>query len=132
MSYKLNPEQYNSVVSLDSAARCRHFIARVADWQCLWGVRSPEGWLVPQAPEGFDYLPVWPHPGYAQTIADKIFTGNLATAILLEDFMEGWLPKLAEDKVMIAIFPNQNWEFWVMEPEGLSTALMCELAKYEE
>ena len=132
MPYQLNPEQYKSVVSLDGEQRCEHFIGRIADGEARWGVRSDEGWLVPAAPEGFEYLPVWPHPDYAQTITDKIFPGHLATEISLADFMADWLPKLEADQVKVAIFPNEEWEFWVVEPSDLLIALKAEVARYEE
>ena len=132
MPYGLNPEQYKAVVSLDGEQRCAHFIGRVTDWETLWGVRNDEGWLVPDAPEGFEYFPVWPHPEYAQTITDKVFPRHLATEISLADFMTDWLPKLEVDKVKVAVFPNENWEFWVVEPSDLMIALENELAQYEE
>jgi len=132
MPYKLNPEQYKSVVSLDGEQRCAHFICRIADGEALWGVRNNDGWLVPAAPEGFEYFPVWPHPEYAQIITDKVYPGHRATEISLADFMTDWLPKLEADKVKVAVFPNEDWAFWVVEPSNLLVALENEVAKYEE
>jgi hypothetical protein len=43
-----------------------------------------------------EYLPVWPHPDYAQRATDLHFPGNLATEISLAEFMDDWLSKVAE------------------------------------
>ena len=69
MPYVMNEKQFESVQSLDSNDRFQHFVSIVADWEQLWTVKSDEGWLVPVAPEGFEYFPVWPHPEYAQKLS---------------------------------------------------------------
>ncbi len=46
--------------------------------------------------------------------------------------MTAWLPKLVADKVKIAVFPNEDWEFWVMEPADLLISLENEVAQYED
>lgn len=132
MPYELNPEQYKAVIALDGEQRCSHFIRRIADWEALWGVRNEEGWLVPVTPEGFEYFPVWPHPNYAQTITDKNYPGHQATEIPLEEFMTEWLPRFEVDKVKVAVFPNEDWSMWIMEPSDLLEALADEIAQYEE
>ncbi|YCM43436.1 DUF2750 domain-containing protein [Verrucomicrobiaceae bacterium 227] len=131
MSYELNPEQYEAIVSLDGEQRCSHFIGRIADSETLWGVRNDQGWLVPIAPDSFEYFPVWPHSEYAQTITDKIFPGHKATEIPLEEFMTEWLPRFEADKVKVAVFPNEDWALWIMEPPDLLAALEDEIAQYE-
>lgn len=66
MPYRMNPQQYESVLALSSGDRSTHFVGKVADWQQLWGVKNEEGWLVPVTPHDLEYFPVWPHPEYAQ------------------------------------------------------------------
>lgn len=131
MPYKMNDAQFNAVLTLDSLKRYDHFIGKVADWEQLWGVRSEEGWLVPEAPEGFEYFPVWPHPVYAQKVSDLNFPNNEATEIQLNDFLETWIPKFVEDKLKVAVFPDSNWTFWCMDPNDLKDDLFNEISKYE-
>lgn len=131
MPYRMNPQQYESVLALSSADRSTHFVGKVADWQQLWGVKNEEGWLVPITPDDVEYFPVWPHPEYAQKITDEHFPGHQAVEITLDEFLSHWLPTFERDGVKVAVFPNKDWVFWVMEPKDLEQCLRDELTLYE-
>ncbi|MBO6824549.1 MAG: DUF2750 domain-containing protein, partial [Pseudomonadales bacterium] len=62
MTYHITEEEYEAVLKTSSQIRFEHFVKKVADWEQVWSVRNDEGWLVPVAPEGFEYFPLWPHP----------------------------------------------------------------------
>ncbi|SDU16213.1 DUF2750 domain-containing protein [Halopseudomonas salegens] len=131
MPYKMNPQQFDAVLALSSADRSSHFVGKVADWGQLWGVKNDLGWLVPITPEDLEYFPVWPHPEYAQKIVDEHFPGHHAVEIALEEFLSHWLPTFEADNVKVAVFPNKEWVFWVMEPADLAQCLRDEAAQYE-
>ncbi|MDQ8192703.1 DUF2750 domain-containing protein [Roseibacillus persicicus] len=130
MAHHLNPEQFDAILALDEENRCLHLIGKVGDEEKLWGVRNSEGWLVPVAPDDFEYFPIWPHPEYAQKIADLHFPGHTATEISLDDFMKHWLPKFEADNVKVAVFPNVEWDLWVVDPPRLLAELEEELEQY--
>ena len=127
----MNEPQFLSVTALSSAERGSHFIGKVADWEQLWSVRNQDGWLVPITPDGLEYFPVWPHPEYAQRITDMFYPGHKAEEISLDDFLSEWLPTLHKDNVKVAVFPNQEWVLWIMEPNVLAESLKQEMALYE-
>jgi hypothetical protein len=131
MPYAMNPQQYESVLALSGADRSTHFVGKVADWEQLWAVKNSDGWLVPVTPDNLEYFPVWPHPEYAQKIADEHFPGHEATEISLQEFMSYWLPTFEKDNVKVAVFPNKEWVLWVMEPSDLLQCLEDEVAQYE-
>ena len=131
MPYVMNEKQFESVQSLDSNARFQHFVSKVADWEQLWAVKNDEGWLVPVAPEGFEYFPVWPHPEYAQKITDLNFPGHKAEEISLQEFLSHWLPLLQDDDVKVAVFPNREWTYWCIEADDLMAELVEEMRQYE-
>ena len=131
MPYNMNEKQYEAVLALDSSDRYDHFISKVADWQQLWGVKSAEGWLVPIAPEDFEYFPLWPHYEYAQKITDENFPGHTAAEISLEELLDHRLPLFEQEKVKLAVFPNKEWTFWCVDPQDLKERLLNEMAKYE-
>jgi len=131
MPYKMNPQQFEAVLELSSSDRCSHFIGKIADWEQLWGVKNSNGWLVPITPDDLEYFPVWPHPKYAQKIVDENFEGHEAVEISIQEFMDHWIPTFDKDNVKIAIFPDMNWEFWVMEPKDMLECLQDEMAQYE-
>ena len=129
--YKMNEPQFEAVTALSSADRSSHFVGKVADWEQLWAVKNNEGWLVPETADGLEYFPVWPHHEYAQRIADEHFPGYETIEIPLEEFLSHWLPTCENDGVKIAVFPNKEWAFWVMEPKDLAQCLLDEAAQYE-
>ncbi|MCL1478517.1 MAG: DUF2750 domain-containing protein [Marinobacter sp.] len=131
MPYMMNEKQFEAVLALDSSKRFEHFIGKVADWQQMWSVKSDEGWLVPLAPENFEYFPLWPHFEYAQKITDENFPGHKAVEISLEELLDHWLPLFERDNVKVAVFPNSEWVFWCIEPQDLKEELQNEMAKYE-
>lgn len=127
----MNQAQFDSVTALSGADRSSHFVAKVADWQKLWAAKNNEGWLAPITSEGLEYFPVWPHPDYAQKIVNEHFPGHVAVEISLKDFLSHWLPTCEEENVKIAVFPDKEWAFWVMEPRDLAKCLMDEASLYE-
>ena len=127
----MNKQQFEAVLALDGSKRYDHFISKVADWEQLWSVKSDKGWLVPIAPENFEYFPIWPHPEYAQKVTDQNFPGHQVVEISLEELLEHWLPLFERDKVKVAVFPNNEWTFWCIEPNSLKDDLINEIAKYE-
>lgn len=131
MPYDLNPEQAKSVLALDSSARSTHCLGLIGDWEELWGVRNDEGWLVPCAPDDVQYLPIWPHPEYAQMTADDRFPGYIPERITLSDFMSEWLPRMKEDGVKVGVFPDIEWTMWIMDPDDVVASLDDEIAQYE-
>ncbi len=131
MPYRMNEPQFEAVTALSGADRSSHFVGKVADWEQLWAVKNNEGWLVPVTPEDLEYFPVWPHPEYAQRISDEHFPGHTAVEISLDEFLSHWLPTCEKDNVKIAVFPNKEWAFWVMEPQDLAQCLTDEAAQYE-
>jgi len=82
-------------------------------------------------PENIEYFPVWPHPEYAQKITDIHFPGHEATEVSLDEFMNHWLPTFEKDNVKVAVFPNKDWVFWVMEPADMLESLKEEISLYE-
>ena len=127
----MNNKQFEAVLALDTFERYNYFVNKVSDWEQLWGVKSDEGWLVPVAPEDFEYFPLWPHPEYAQTITDINFPGHKAVEISTKVLLEHWLPLFEQDKVKVAVFPNKEWTFWCIEPNDLKEELLNEMAQYE-
>ena len=132
MPYKMNSQQFEAVLKLSSADRSSHFIGKVADWEQLWGVKNEEGWLFRIVEEdGLEYFPVWPHPQYAQKIAEQHFPNYTAREITLESFLKEWLPDFEKEGIKVGVFPNQDWSSWIMEPQILAETLHSEMSLYE-
>ncbi len=131
MPYKMNEQQFNAVLALTNDERYQHFVSRVADWQQLWGVRTKDGWLIPVTPEGVEYFPLWPHPEYAQRVADENWPGHEAEQLDYELLISGGLDKLGNDNIKVAIFPNMAWQCILSDARQLLSDLRIEAQQYE-
>lgn len=131
MPYKINEQQFNAVLALTNDARYQHFVSKVADWQQLWGVRTKNGWLIPVTPEGVEYFPLWPHPEYAQRVADVNWPGHEAEQLDYELLISGGLDELGNDNIKVAVFPNMAWQCILSDARQLVSDLRIEAQQYE-
>ncbi len=129
MSYKLNRQQYESVLCLPDSERFYHFIARIVDWEEVWSLKSDTGWVTVES-EGRKAAPFWPHPEYAQAFANQHWQGTKPESITLEKFVKNWLPGMEKDALFAAVFPNLNMQGIVVEPYRVQLAINEELENY--
>ncbi|MBK6907477.1 MAG: DUF2750 domain-containing protein [Rhodocyclaceae bacterium] len=126
MTYPLSQKELESVSRLSIEARLAHFVKRVADWEEVWSLRNSEGWVLTLATEGQEAAPFWPHPAYATACAQDIWVDCEPQAIDLAAFMEKWLPGLAKEKKVVAVFPAPSSSGALIHPESLLQALVTE------
>lgn len=126
----LSPAQRDALLSSSGPARFKHFIGRVADTECVWGLRDTSGWVTLADDSGAMGFPVWPHPDYATACATDIWAGHVPAEINVYEFVEEWLPDMAERKVSVAVFPIPPMKGVWMEPDELRAYLIKELENY--
>jgi hypothetical protein len=129
--YPLNPNQFASVSALAGPERYKHFVARVADWQLVWGLKDQDGWVSAADDEGNPGVPVWPHPQYALACASGAWAGNSPAPIEVHEFLERWLPSMAEDGVLVAVFPTITMRGIFVPALQLQQAIEDELSGIE-
>ena len=130
-SYRLNPQQFASVSALPGPARFQHFVARVADWQQVWGLKADGGWATAQDDSGKLLCPVWPHPDYAAACTSGDWANYRPEAIEVHDFVEHWLSGLKQDGLWLAVFPTPHMQGVPVPPDQLRQAIEDELAGIE-
>jgi hypothetical protein len=128
---ELPQSQRNALLSSPGPARFKHFINRTADCERLWGLRDAIGWVALADDSGAPGFPVWPHPDYAQDCATETWTGSSPAEIDVHEFIEEWLPDMAERGVAVAVFPTPSMKGVWMKPDELRQYLAEELRKYE-
>jgi hypothetical protein len=126
MSYYLSQKEMEAVSCLNAEARLNHFVKRVADWEEVWSLRNSEGWVLSQASPSQEAAPFWPHFSYAKACAKNEWAGCEPQSIKLQAFMEKWLPGLAKDKKMVAIFPTPISSGAIATPELVLQKLVAE------
>jgi hypothetical protein len=126
MTYPLNKKEYQSTLRLSPNDRYLHFIARVVEWQQVWGLSSAKGWVVLSS-DGDECFPVWPHPDYAAAWATDDWSDCWPEAVDLDTWLERWTPGMEEDGTLVAVFPKDDEESIVVSPADLKTSLLEEM-----
>ena len=80
---------------------------------------------------GRRYLPVWPHARYAETAATGEWAGTKPGAVEIHEWVDEMLPGIAEKDGMIAAFPTEGDQGYIVPPLGMKADLEQELSLYE-
>ena len=126
MTYKLNDKQFATIVGLSDHERYDYFLKKVTDWEEVWSLHSPEGWVELSTDDGEECLPVWPHPDFAKAWAVDDWSDCQPKAIALDAWLERWTPGLEKDNTLVAVFPVNEAEGIVLPPAELHEALCDE------
>lgn len=104
MSYKIHPKELENVFALNSRKRYEHFISKVCDWEELWILENDEEKFLIECPEPHvKYVPVWPHPEYAEAY-EKDYKVYSPAKIELSSFINNWSPGLNDDGIRSECF----------------------------
>jgi len=131
VTYKMNKTQYEQVISLPAQQRFDHFISKVADWQEVWTLKSPEGFVTMGDDENHVCIPLWPHPDYAIALAKDSWSTCQPEMIDLESFIKRWIPGMTKDNRLAAVFPTPLQKGVVVSSALLKEAILNELQNYE-
>jgi hypothetical protein len=130
MSYKMNPAQFEQVTGLPAQERYIHFVSKAADWQELWTLKGPNGFVMFGNDSNQECVPVWPHPDYAASLAKDSWSDCSPEQLNLESFMAKWIPGMIKDNRMVAVFPTPQEKGIVIDPQRLRDDLSAELEQY--
>jgi hypothetical protein len=131
MPYKINRQEFEAVSSLPPAERYEHFVKRVADWEEVWTLRSPDGFALADDGDGRELVPVWPHPDYAGACACGAWADYLPDMISPARFREKWLPGIERDARAVSVFPVPAGPGIVSEAPRLAADLEAALSQYD-
>jgi hypothetical protein len=126
-SWELSDEEREQLLTTPAADRYRWCLQLVADWQEVWGLNNPDGWVLSSGPAG-DAFPIWPHPDLAQLCARGEWEGSTPEAIPLDELLEELLPVLEQDGLRVVVFPDPEGEGVVVTPAELRADLQEEVA----
>lgn len=130
MTWTVNDQEYASVMTLDPPKRYAYWIKRVADWEEVWSLASPDGWVLMGDDEGRELVPVWPHPRYASAFASGDWEGCEPKAISLDDWLGKWVPGMERDGQLVAVFPTLDGKGIRRFPAQVRDDLEEELENY--
>jgi hypothetical protein len=130
MTYKLNDKQYEAVRRLPPPTRYEHLVKRAAAYRELWALQSKDGWVLGTDDQGREFVPVWPHPRYAEAAANGPWEGSTPVAIDVKDWLESWTPELIGSARLVGVFPVDQEANAAIDPEAFAADLEDELDLY--
>ena len=125
----MHPEKFKQVAQLPSAERHTYFVRKVADTQEVWGLHH-DGWATAQA-GGKVAIPFWPEAAFAQACASGDWAGFQPRAIALGDFLDRWLPGMANNDQLASVFSVPQGGASIVAPADLLRDLQHESEQYE-
>jgi hypothetical protein len=128
---KLREQEIAGVLKTDAPTRYAHFVSQVSDWQFVWGLRAPDGWVTISDVTEEPMFPVWPHEEYASLLAVDEWANATPTSIEVHDWVEKWLPGFDKDGTKVAVFPLPTGKGVVVEALRLQRDIQAELARFE-
>ena len=126
----MHPAKSANVHSLPAAERYDYFVRKVADFEKVWGLFS-NGWALAEDTDGRKVFPFWPEEAFAESCADGSWAGYQPRAIPLDEFMRKWLPGMANDAILVGVFPTSAEKGIVVKSLQLEADLARELQEYE-
>jgi len=131
MTYRLNEKQFEAVRRLPPHVRYEHLVKRAADYSELWALESSDGWVLGADEAGREFLPVWPHPRYAEASATGDWAGTTPVAIDVRDWLASWTTELVKSSKLVGIFPVDGQPAAAIDPSSFAADLEEELSRIE-
>ena len=131
MTYKLNDKQFDSTCHLSDDKRYDYFIRKVTDWEEIWSLHSPDGWVELSTSDGEVCLPIWPHPDFADAWVTGEWSDCEPKKIKLDIWLERWTEGLEKDDTVLLVFPVSEGEGIVQTPYEIHEALLTELESHQ-
>lgn len=109
-------------LTADLNANYQRFIEHLQESGQVWGLKSPDGWVVVDSTEFEDaeVMPFWSEEAYARQHCVDEWKDFKPVAMDLEEFVEDWLVGMTEDGVLVG--PNWNAELDGLEIEPVEIA----------
>jgi len=102
-------------MSDDFVERLHEFVRKVTESGDVWGLEHEEGWaLAPSADdETVSVMPFWSDEAAAEVCATDEWSNYRPSPIPLDDFLDDWLPGMAEDGYRVGV----GWDVDLVGPE---------------
>ncbi|MEE4211407.1 MAG: DUF2750 domain-containing protein [Parvularcula sp.] len=129
MSWNLGEGEQQALLIATGPQRYEYFVKKICDEErlfSLWG----KGWVLAVDTHSNPFVPVWPHPTFAERCTNGLWEGCYPKEISLSDWLEEWTPDLLAAGHGAAVFPTSNNLGVPVSPQHLAKDLAAELEKY--
>lgn len=80
---------------------------------------------------GRQFVPIWPHPRYAEASASGEWTNSTPAPIDVDEWLDEWTPDLLASSRLVGIFPATGHSEAAMDPTSFAADLRAELSLIE-
>lgn len=130
-SKQVTEREVAGLLAADGPTRYVHFVKQVADWQLVWGLRDADGWVSMGVSTEEPAFPVWPHETYAKLLAVGAWANAKPTAIEVHEWVESFLPNLAQEGNQVAVFPTPTGRGVLVDAARLLADIEEQLSRVE-
>jgi hypothetical protein len=127
-----NEEDLSGSFDLPGEERYVAFLARVIQQVEVWTLKGDDGFIAFSDDDGRDCFPFWPDAACAKALATDDWADCRPEPLTLDVFMTRWLPGMAKDGRLAAVFPAPDGSGVVIEPGALLQDLREEIADDEQ
>jgi len=127
MSWNLDENQFNTVTALAASQRYSYAIRKIVETQEVWSLCEGEVWAMGQDPIGRQFLPIWPHPDFADRCRAQHWKHHQPRQIDLEAWRQRWIGGIHEAHKFISVFPVPSGGAVMVSPEKLRRDLDYEI-----
>ena len=126
MIWELSDEEIAATSQLAAEARYEYFVEKTLEHGEIWSLKNEEGWVLGEATEDIEAIPVWPHPKYAELCATGAWADHEAQSISLDVFLERFVPGMLADNRVLAVFEVPGGTALVTDPAAVAHDLSPE------
>ena len=120
MNWELTEEEILTTSRLAAEDRYEYFVEKTLEYGQVWSLKNEEGWVLGEATEDIEAIPVWPHAGYAQLCATGPWSNHNAESIALDVFLERFVPGMLADNRLLAVFEVPGGTALVTDPAAVA------------
>ena len=126
----MHPSKLESVIAMTEPERYDYFVRKIADVQVVWGLHN-DGWATGCTDDGGQVVAFWPERAFAAACAQGEWTSYGPKEILLDAFLDKWLPGMERDSLLVAVFPTAESKGVFVEPRRLAERIHAENMLYD-
>lgn len=127
----ITEKEVESVSKLDAFNRYQYLIKKIASFEKLYSLKSPEGnWAISEV-DGNYLFPTWSAPAFAKNCKIDGWSDFDIEEIALDTFQEDIISFLKQENYLLNVFPVGKTTGFVVDTEEFLRDLKLELTKYE-
>lgn len=120
MNWEITDEEISTTSRLSAEERYAYFVEKTLEYGQVWSLKNEEGWVLGEASEDTEAIPVWPHSKFAELCATGAWANHDAESIALDVFLKRFVPGMLADSRVLAVFEVPGGTALVTDPAAVA------------